>query len=364
MKTVTKQVKNALFIIAILSFSMPLLAQSIITIDNNPNSTTTYQTIQDALDNANDNDIIYVQPSGTSYGSAVIEKPITIVGRSHSENNKVSTISTVTIKHSAIVLKGINISSINVQTNGAPTPPPFVGLEIYECKTGGITLAEFQAFNVIDDVQIRGSLISGFTIYPDATNILISNNIITGNISTYNTSTLVVANNIFTTTSGNITLTNNDDSGTFILFNNMFFTSSASDREVRLNTGDFNLSNCLTYNYAAGSLTFTGTGTFLDSNTLLNTNPLFTDVDPSNNNSIAGASTYNPLFRLDDLTLAAGSPALTGGGGGSEIGLFNNGFIYKYVGNPRGIPTLDIISYDGAVPKNGNINVTVSAKSH
>jgi len=107
------------------------------------------------------------------------------------------------------------------------------------------------------------------------------------------------------------------------------------------------------------------TGSYLESNTLANTDPLFTDVDNTVSNSFAGTSSYNPNSRLeDDLTLQATSPALTGGGGGSEMGLYNNGFLYNTLGNARGIPTLDIISYDGAVPKNGTINVTINAKAH
>ena len=71
--------------------------------------------------------------------------------------------------------------------------------------------------------------------------------------------------------------------------------------------------------------------------------------------------TINGAF---DLTLQAGSPALTGGGGGSQIGLYNNGFRYNMIGNPNGIPTLDVISYDGAIEKGSNINVTITAKAN
>ncbi|QAA80458.1 hypothetical protein EI546_01370 [Aequorivita sp. H23M31] len=58
-----------------------------------------------------------------------------------------------------------------------------------------------------------------------------------------------------------------------------------------------------------------------------------------------------------------GSPALTGGVGGTEIGISSN-FNYKYLGNPRGVPAMDIVSYNGTVPKNGTINVTINAKAH
>jgi hypothetical protein len=369
MKTVTIYKRVVLFV-ALGFFSFNLNAQTTITIDNNPNSTTTYQTIQDAHDNATAGDIIYVQPSGTSYGTINITKAITIVGRSHSEVGKVSEMSTVSIRSSNVTIKGMEFGSLNYSQTGATAPPPYVGLKLYECRYSSATFGTFGTPNFADDVEVRGCLItSSLNIYPDASNLLFSNNIFDSYrpLTTYQTSTLVIANNIFRGTTS-LTLTNNDAAdGTLILFNNMFTMNSPSDRTVGLDNGPFNLSNNLTYNYGFGNLTFLAdsTGSFIESNTLLNTNPLFTDVDNTASQSFAGTSTYYPEIRPeDDLTLQGTSPALTGGGGGSQIGLYNNGFLYNKLGNPRGLPILDVTGYDGAVPKNGNINVTISAKAN
>jgi hypothetical protein len=345
------------------------MAQTIITIDNSSQSTATYQTIQDALDNATAGDIIYVQPTGTSYGAAIIDTPITIVGRSHSENNNISTIDAITIRSSNVTIKGIAFNSLYHQTSGSPNTPPFSNLRVYESKFSNATFGEFQASPTADDIEIRGCVFNSFQQYPDATNILIANNILvsTSPFTVYDPSTLVIANNNFRSTN-NFTLSNQSTSETCILFNNLFTTNYQVDATISFSTGDFNLSNNLTYNYNTSfnlTLVTSGTGTFLDSNTLLNTDPLFTNIDTTIAQSFAGYSTYNPSIRLeDDLSLQAGSPALTGGGGGSEMGLFNNGFIYKKLGNPRGVPTLDVLGYDGAVPKNGTINVTINAKAN
>ncbi|WP_452231802.1 hypothetical protein [Lacinutrix sp. MEBiC02595] len=371
MKTCTKTFKNAL-ILCFTLVSTSLLAQTIITIDNNSGSTTTHQTIQAAHDAASAGDIIYVQPSGTSYGAVTIDKELTIVGRSHSEPSKVSQLASVIIRSSAVTLKGLKIASLNPQGSGAPIAPPFIGLDIDECYVTNLTLGEGNAapIVVIDDIKIRGSLLTGNNyIYEDATNVLFSNNIFTYSspLSIYNTTSLVVANNIFKFTSS-LSLTNSNVSGTAILYNNMFISNYGAEANVYFNTGDFNLSNNLTYNYAdTFNIIFTNGsgGTYLDSNTLTDINPLFTNIDNSVNGSLAGSGSYNPAYRLEeDLTLQSGSPALIGGGGGSEMGLHNNGFLYNMLGNPKGIPTLDVISYDGAVPKNGNINVTINAKAH
>lgn len=366
------QLLKTLLLCSVALIAAPTMAQTIITIDNNPGSTTTYQTLQDAHDNATDGDIIYVQPSGTSYGNVTLDKGLTIIGRSHSNPGKVSQIGSVTIRSSNIELRGLQTTSISHSTSGSPNTPPYVGLNIFECEISNFTMGTFAGSVTADDIALRGNVItSSITVYPDATDVLLSNNIFTSAtpLSTYNTSSLVVSNNVFRYFSTNITMYNYDTSGTLLLFNNMFiFTGTTPTRAVRLSSGDFNLSNNLTFNYASGGTVNTesfSSGTFLENNTLANTDPQFSDVDSTSSQSLAGGSTYVPGARLDDdFTLQAGSPALTGGGGGSEIGLYNNGFLFKPLGTPRGLPTLNVITYDGAVPKNGNINVTINAKAH
>lgn len=349
--------------------AMSATAQNIITIDNSPQSTTIHQTLQDGLDAATAGDYIYIQPTATSYGSGIIDKAITIVGRSHSEENRVSTIGTITVRSSDVIIKGVSFGTLLTNTNG-PIAPPYTGLRVYDCKLSTIALgssASTAATTYIEDVEVQGCILSGFTQQNDAQNILLSNNIIRGALLVRAPETVVIANNIFRSGSGNISLQNVSTTETAIFFNNMFKTNSDADRTITLNNGDFNFSNCLTYNYGTGNLTFvTGTGaSFLENDSLINTDPLFVDVDASVTQSLAGSSnTYNPIIRMDNLTLQAASPALTGGGGGSQIGLFNSDFNYDYIGNPRDVPTLDIINYDAAVPKNGTINVTITAKAH
>lgn len=370
----TQKTLNALIICAFLLLVSSAMAQTIITIDNNPGSTTTYQTLQDAHDNATAGDIIYVQPSGTSYGTVTIDKSLSIVGRSHSEPGKISEIGSVNLRASNITLKGLSISNINTSSSAsAPTPPPYSGINIFECKFSSLTIGETntEGTTTVDNVAIRGNVItSSINVYNDGNDVLISNNILTSSspLSIYNVATTVVSNNIFKYQSGAINLYNYANSGTLLLFNNMFIFNYGADAYVRLNYGDFNLSNNLTFNYNGDNIVnfqSQSGGTYIENNTLANTDPLFTNVDASVNQSFAGSSNYDPITRLeDDLTLQTGSPALTGGGGGSQIGLFNNSFLYKKLGNPRGVPTLDVISYDGAVPKNGNINVTINAKAH
>jgi hypothetical protein len=365
--------KQSILFIAIGLTAVVTTAQAILTVDNNVGAAAAYTTVQAAHDAAAAGDIIYLQPSPTSYGNVTIDKALTIVGRSHSEVSKISLVGTVIIRSSNVILKGLRISTIRPQASGAPVPPPFVGLEIYECyiaSTFQIGAGGSVANVILDDVKVRGCFLTGTTyIYNDSTNVLISNNMYstTGPLQIYNTTSMIIANNIFKFNGGTLNLYNINTTGTAILYNNMFINNAAGASQVIFRNGEFNISNNLTYNYGTGDITLAvvSPATLTDSFTLANMDPLFTNVDSAVNGSFAGTSTYNPANRLeDDLTLQAGSPALTGGGGGSEIGLYSNGFNYKKLGNPKGIPTLDVISYNGAVPKNGSINVTINAKAH
>ncbi len=48
-------------------------------VDNNPNNTTAYATIQGAIDDASDNDTIYVQPSSNLYDNPLVTKQLVII---------------------------------------------------------------------------------------------------------------------------------------------------------------------------------------------------------------------------------------------------------------------------------------------
>jgi len=362
MKNQCQNISISLFLtfFSILSFN----AQTTITVDNTPQSTTTHKTIQAAIDAATAGDIIYVQASPTSYGTATIDKALTIIGRSHSELNNISNLSTVYIYASDVTMKGLKMAGVTARSNVASTT--ISNVNIYESEFNALTLGYSNTNYKLDGIVVRGCIFNGINQQITGENVLISNNIITSTVTIYSPSTIVISNNIFRLTSS-LTFNNYAPQETFILYNNMFVNNYGANANITFSgSGDFNVSNCLTYNYDAnGTISFAGAAPFIVNTTLENTDPLFTNVDSAVYYSLAGPSTYNSATRLEeDLTFQAGSPALTAGGSGSELGIFNNGFNFKYLGIPRGLPVLDIVNYDGAVPKDGNINVTISAKAH
>lgn len=363
--------KQTILFLAIGLTTVLATAQTIITIDNNPNSTTTYTTIQAAHDAATAGDIIYVQPSATSYGVVSINKAITIVGRSHSEPGKKSTMGTITLKSSNVTIKGISFDDLSVDPNG---PIPYTDILVtdnYIRSVNAGNTASSSAPISIDGMTIRGNVIwNSSWVFYNSDNVLFSNNLFTNSqpFTFWRTNGVVIANNVFKVPYTGVSLTNYDTTQPAILFNNMFIFNYNSACQVYAQDGDFGLANNLTYNYGSGQVTFGARApyaTMSESNSLANTNPLFTNVDAAIANSFAGTSNYFPYTRLaDDLTLQAGSPALTAGVGGVELGLYGNGFRYQTLGNPSGVPLMDITSYDVAVPKNGNINVTITAKAN
>lgn len=348
----------------ILFFAMGLTtlmatAQAILTVDNSPGSVAAYSNLQTAHDAATAGDIIYVQPSGTSYGDLTISKAITIVGASHSEPTNISLLGAISITASDIILKGLSISSINTVVGGTV---PYENIEIFENKIGGISIGN-GVDQTIDNIVIQGNQINYIEQYNNAANVLITNNII-ASIAIYNAATIVVSNNIFRSVYNNVTNIYNYGLGTANLSNNMFiFSYPYGNTSVNFYGGPFQLSNNLFYNYYS-SYPVSLAGNYSETESFFNTDPQFVNVDYATSGNFA-AYDWNQNFGATpaDLTLMPGSPALTGGVGGTEIGISSN-FNYKYLGNPRGIPAMNIVSYNGTVPKNGTINVTVNAKAH
>lgn len=363
--------------IACLLFNFGITAQNILTVDNNPGSTATYQTLSSAMSAAVDGDIIYIQPSATTYGSFSVNKELTIIGRSHSEPNKVSDVQTVSIFASNVTLKGLNTGVIGIGT----TSETIENINVFECRAAAIRIGITPGFTTTmqaNNVVIQGNLLPRIDISDATENILIANNIIAAGSSSHfletaQAATTIVTNNIFYSIfTGNPVTFINTDTAPLVLSNNMFFRGTSSstgttNQVFEFDTGDFELNNNLTYKTGSGVIQFTTTngGGIDENNTLANINPQFTNIDSSGSTSSFGGITYEPSTRLeDDLTLQAGSPALTGGTNGSEIGVYGGNFLYKQLGQPRGIPTVDIISNDVTVQQDGTLNITINAKSN
>ncbi|MGB5942963.1 MAG: right-handed parallel beta-helix repeat-containing protein [Leeuwenhoekiella sp.] len=349
-----------------------LTAQTTHTVDNNPDGIGDFTELQAAVDAASDGDIIYVQPSSTNYGNTSITKQLTLVGRSHSLANYISSIGLVTFQpgSSNSIIKGLQISNIRFGISDG-TEGSISNITITENKLNNITLG-MSSIQTVDNILIRGNQLAGIDIRNTATNILITNNIITGGfklICSNNPNSTLVTNNIFKITSQRpdnffSTATN----GTLNISNSIFLTYIGGSYNIGF-SGNYQINNCLTYDYAGGTLNFAGNTSPVNvvSNTLLDTDPQFVKVDPSASEvgtSIAYRSNNDLDPYYDDVHLASGSPAIGAGSGGADLGIYDGGFNFKPFGQPTGVPTLAIEAYSSSVPKNSTLDVTITAQAH
>ena len=73
--------KKYLILFLILAFTSLSLDARIITVSNNPAIPAQYTNLQEAIDNADVGDTIFVHQSSTNYGNIVVNKKITLLGQ-------------------------------------------------------------------------------------------------------------------------------------------------------------------------------------------------------------------------------------------------------------------------------------------
>jgi len=346
-----------IFVLCFLFVSSFLAAQTTYTVNNNPNTAADFTNLQTAINTVAAGSILYVQQSATSYGAIIINKRINLVGRSHSDASYKTEVGTVSFTTGASdsSLKGLEISSINESGSVAILS----NIAILDNNIGNISIGNSHTIN---NILIQGNVLKGTVyLYSKTSNILITNNLIFCNALYFaKVDTLLLSNNVFSYGAANPNISNGSASDVLNISNCIFITNSPSNRNVTLTPGTaaIQVNNCVTYNY---NTTFTygfttGVGITISGNVKLNTNPLFTNVGltapslaaPSN------SSFYNPA--TDNLILQAGSPV-------TDAGIFKD-YKFKINGTPTGYPSIKVIENSATVPKNGNLSVTIEAKTN
>ena len=108
----------------LLSFALysGINAQNIITIDNSTGSNAQFNDLQTAIASASSGDILYVHPSETNYGNIEIDKPLTLIGFSHSSADKQTLITDLTLNANAsnVTVTGFRITDDLFISNGTP----------------------------------------------------------------------------------------------------------------------------------------------------------------------------------------------------------------------------------------------------
>ena len=337
---------SRLFAIALMLLAVNFtFAQNVITVDNNSTHAADYDNLQTAINAANNGDIIYVQHSNTSYGTITVTKQVKIIGRSYKETNYVTYVDNLHIKSSNVTVKGLFINSqLTIQSANST---PITNIQVKECRSGLVLLGSTYPVN---NVVLQGNYFADrLHQYTYATNVMVMNNFIVGEIRSYMPQTFLFTQNIGWE---NQLYNYGDANGILQISNSIFITNSWS---MGIETsGRYKIQNSLTYNYLdypSASYTFSDDAN--PANTLenvdYNVNPQFVNWT-------------NDLL-TSDFHLAPGSPAIDAGFDGEDLGVYHN-YAFSTEGNPIGYPTLTIDSAPSSVPAGSALNVTVTAEAH
>ena len=340
---------NRLFALAFVLLGMNFtFAQNVITVDNNSTHAADYTSLQDAINAASNGDIIYVQHSNTSYGNVNVNKPLTVIGRSHDEINFISYVNHFSITSSDVEVRGLFIqNNLNIQDTN--TGGSINNIRVKDCRVVGATL--IGANYAVSNVVLQGNVLDATHQYTNATNVMVMNNLIYGEIRSYQPQTFLFTQNI----GWDNQLYNYGDANGILQVSNSIFLTSAYWGDIET-SGRYKIQNSITYNYYGGRPigfnNFDNPANTLE-NVQLNTNPMFI--------SEVGIYTYD--ISTLDLRLASGSPAIGAGFNGEDLGIYYN-YAWSENGNPIGYPTITINSAPSSVPAGGDLNVTITAEAH
>ncbi|MCV9388424.1 hypothetical protein [Reichenbachiella ulvae] len=193
-------------------------AQNVLIADNNHNAPTgdfVFPNIQEAVDAAEDGDIIQVQPSPVTYGGATINKQITLMGIGFNVDKDIplmSKMGNIVLTNNAdntsdadgTIIKGLWIANIYIGSNtGAEYLLEDILIE--NCQFNFIESYQTATYSPIDGLEIIGCQITGqapngysIRIVEHLTNAIFRNNIIYLGIGLFNGTpgSNIIANNI------------------------------------------------------------------------------------------------------------------------------------------------------------------------
>jgi hypothetical protein len=351
-----------LILIFLLALSGSMFGQTIRRCNNNPGITgvNVYATLQAAHDASVANDIIYVEPSTTDYGTLDCRKRLTIIGNGYylnaNANNSFDT------RTSKVQLITFNNGSANSVLTGMETYPHTVNVNdlnvtITRCRTASITFGV--STNLVGGVNSRGN---NGTITKCVMLGGISGNNAINAINQYGYNCLV-SNCIFST--GFVSILTNS-----VISNNTFYKSNAS--------GTSQLYGCAVTNNIYDARGAATTQEFVNGtiggssvgNTISNNICLGQAATPSGNGNVNfGDETLtflvaNPWTTVStndaNFQLIAGSPAIGIGTGATNAGAFGGSNPYILSGMPAyPVITTYLPSGVGNVSTPLQVNVTV-----
>lgn len=330
-----------------------IVAQTVITVDNTVDANAQYSDLQDAIDNAGNNDVLYVHASEINYGDVTINKPLTLIGFAHSSEDKNTLVNDIELVDGA---SGTRISGFRITDDLFVNSSVTLTNLIYENNYIEDAISFFG--EGASDVLIRGSVVEYIGSFSTAsssagcnfTNTLITNNIVNDAIVTLFPESVTIRNNVFLR--GNV---DNYEADNFdqVVQNCVFLVRSNSELDINVD-GVF-YDNCLAYNvFETGTVApLNGTDNIINQAPLFVSAPEFASVDFAFN------------AQLDDYNLQVGSPAIGTGAGGVDIGLYDNiNFVFNNFGLTPGVPIVNITAITDQVAPGAMVEVTIESSSN
>jgi hypothetical protein len=330
-----------------LTFVVIVSQATVRTVNNNPSSVAQFVQLQDAINASSVGDTIYVIGSPNTYGNINVSKKLVFIGAGYSVtgtpynyNSLVGSISIDSINGGSVV-SGLKFTGLYItNTVGSGTNTTFVKPHV-----------TFERCRFDSYVSVLGSgwlfrdnFINTYLYINNFENIIISNNIIYGYLTTSNKATVLINNNDFIACSygGFVTVTN------ALITNNIFYQIQNFYTDVQNNTFNKNIGYHSTNIITLPPTNNTGSGN------ISNTNPNFVNVP---------TTAYSYYENTYDYNLQGGSPAINAGTDGKDLGIFGSA---NPAANVTGVPHLpQVVVFDinnSVLPKNGTLNVNVKAR--
>lgn len=305
--------------------------------------------LTDAIGAASNGDVIYVVPSGVSYGTVTVDKEVSLIGGGFNPDKAggaVSTITSLGVQADNVRLAGLVVSqTTSIFGTGR------ANIFIDKCRMKRIMVPNANsAGNVVIQKSIIGENETANPLYlQSTTNVTLSNNIIyhadgTG-AAIQGLSGGAIGYNLFVGYGG---------------------AGAAAFQDVTL---------CSIQNNVFLGVTPVGLGTFTDNDqqnnlTYTSDNDVFVTVN--GNTSVNNKEAQDPMFTnvvlgttfsfSFDLTPLAGSPLLGAATDGTDIGVFGGLNPYDIYGTP--LPLVRAVTAPNTVSQGSNMSVRVEAKGN
>lgn len=390
------RISQIVIAMAIMLSGFTSYAQTTRIVDNNfnaPQGNNIYGTIQEAVDAASPDDIVYIQPSPTKYGSATVRKPLIFRGIGFDLDKDIphqSVITTLTLANnldntsdaSGTEIEGLIVDNINIGFS-AGIDYTINDIIIKNCQINVSIRNPNTSYASIDNLLIYDCYIRGFfDIRNTISNSEFRNNVMLREIS-LNGGTLkhsfIITNNIFysflskNSFGDNVIIQHNNFIGAkgsnrafismidAIIANNIFYgstpSSGASGNSTSTNFQRNIFSSNLSYETGNDQLPPSGggVGNSGDDN-IIGVTPSFVNVP------IINTFSFNY-----DFSLQAGSAAIDAASDGSDIGISGGPYAWdssNLILNTTGIPTIQIFNTTSVISPGSDLSIRVKAKGN